>query len=110
MTKITKIDVTDKPNGVLFKNDIGFPIICLIKNGKFDWEDVLLLNMDEMTDKFEDISSNPFEFVFIKFDETSFTSANKKSTVPNYTFSKLYEEELLDVTIRKDYENQYGPL
>lgn len=107
---VRKVFAELKPNGVLFKRDDGQLIICLIKEGKFDWDNVLALNMKEIKDKHDDLMANPFEFVFIRFNETQFTTMNQKTTIPNYTFSKLFDEGKLIETIKVDYEQQYGPL
>jgi hypothetical protein len=103
--------MNDKPNGVLFKTDLDNLVVCLIKDNQFDWENVLHLKMnEELENEYKDISSDPFEFVFIKWNETSITTMNQKSTIPNYTFSKLYDENKLEQTIKLDYEKQYGSL
>jgi hypothetical protein len=99
-----------KPNGVLFKTDLGTLTICLIKDKEFDWENILVLDMDKMTDKYDDILSDPFEFVFIYFNEDSFKTTDTKTTVYNNTFTKLYDEGLLEKVIKSDYEKQYGKL
>lgn len=102
---------TKKPNGVLFKRDDGNLIAVLIVDGKWDWDSCKVFQMEEMTDKYEDLSvKDPFEFVFIKWNEKTFTTMNKKTIVPNHSMSKLFDEGKLQKTIEKDYENQYGPL
>jgi hypothetical protein len=100
-----------KPNGVLFKRDDGNLIAVLIVDGKWDWDSCKVFQMEEMTDKYEDLSAkDPFEFVFIKWNEKTFTTMNKKTIVPNYSMSKLFDEGKLQKIIEKDYEKQYGPL
>lgn len=109
MTEVTK----DKPNGVLFKRDDGDVIVVLIVDGKWDWDNCKLFNTEEMTDKYDDISSkDPFEFVFLKWDEENMkmTTINSKSVVPNYSMSKLFDEGKLQKTIEKDYEKRYGSI
>lgn len=99
----------NKPNGVIFKRDDGQLIIVLIKDGKWDWDNCLVLKMEQMTDKYDDISAkDPFEFVFIKWDETKFTTMNKKTEVPHYSMLTLAEDGKLQEVIEKDYEAQYG--
>lgn len=109
MTEPTK----DKPNGVLFKRDDGNVIVVLIVDGNWDWDNCKVFNMEEMKDKYDDLSAtNPFEFVFIKWDgeNMKFTAMNSKSVVPNYSMSKLFDEGKLQKTIEKDYENRYGSI
>jgi hypothetical protein len=99
----------NKPNGVIFKRDDGQLIVVLIKDGKWDWDDCMILHMDEMKDKHDDISAkNPFEFVFIAWNEKSFTTMNEKTIVPNTSMSKLFDEGKLQITIELDYKYQYG--
>jgi hypothetical protein len=99
----------NKPNGVLFKRDDGQLIVALIEDGKWNWDAVKFLHMDEMKDKYDDISaSNPFEWVFCKWGEKHFTTMNKKTVFPNQSFSKLFEAGVFQEAVRKDYENQYG--
>lgn len=106
---IRKVFQEMKPNGVIFKRDDGQLIICPINDGKFDWDHVMVLNMEQMTDKYDDISAvNPFEFVFCKLEEDKFTTFNQKTTIPNTSFSKLYDSGLLEKVFQKDYENQFG--
>lgn len=103
----------DKPNGVLFKRDDGNVIVVLIVDGKWDWDNCKVFNMEEMTDKYDDLSAvNPFEFVFLKWDEENkkMTTINSKTVVPYYSMSKLFNEGNLQKTIEKDYENRYGPI
>jgi hypothetical protein len=99
----------EKPNGVLFKNDSGRLIVCLINpDGVFDWENVLLLK--DMPDKFDDLSiEDPFEFVFIIWDDESMTMTtfDQKSVVQHYSFTKLYEDGILKSTIELDYKRQF---
>ena len=101
----------NKPNGVLFKRDDGNVIVVLIVDGKWDWDNCKFFNMEEMTDKYDDVSAkDPFEFVFLKWDEENMkmTTMDSKSVVPNYSMSKLFAEGKLQKTIEKDYENRYG--
>lgn len=105
----------NKPNGVLFKNDVGRLILCLIKENEFDWDNLLVLNKAELLNEHEDSSSQdlseyPFEYVFVRVENDKFTTTNQKTTIPNYTFTKLYDEGKLFGTIQKDYEKQYGPI
>lgn len=103
----------NRPNGVLFKRDDGNVIVVLIVDGKWDWDNCKVFNMEEMTDKYDDLSAvNPFEFVFIKWDEENkkVTTENSKTVVPNYSMSKLFDEGKLQVTIEKDYELRYGSI
>jgi hypothetical protein len=103
----------DKPNGVLFKRDDGNVIAVLIVDGKWDWDHCKVFDMAEMTDKFDDLSAvNPFEFVFIRWNEENkkVTTENSKTVVPNYSMSKLFDEGKLQKTIENDYELRYGPI
>lgn len=103
----------NRPNGVLFKRDDGNIIVVLIVNGKWDWDNCKVFNMEEMKDKYNDLSAkDPFEFVFLNWDEETLkmTNINSKTVVPNYSLSKLFDEGKLQTTIEKDYENRYGPL
>lgn len=98
-----------KPNGVLFKLDDGKLCVVLLKNNEWDWDNVHVLNTDNMDDKYDDISaSDPFEFVFILWEEHRFTTCNIKTTVPNNSFIKLHDEGFLQPIIKRDYEKQYG--
>ena len=99
----------DKPNAVLFKLDNGKPILSLIKDGKFDWENVLYI---ETGDIFDDLSaSDPFEFVFCCWDGSTITTPFKQKTiVPGASFSDLFENGLFYKTVETDYENQFGKL
>lgn len=109
MTETTK----DKPNGVLFKRDDGNLTAVLIVDGKWDWDHCKVFNMNDVKIKHDDISAvNPFEFVFIKWDEENMklTTENSKTVVPNYSMSKLFDEGKLQLTIEKDYEFRYGSI
>jgi hypothetical protein len=103
MTEPMKNKIT--PNGVLFKTDDEKPAVCLIKNEMFDWDNVLVFDPEELN---VDLSSNPFEFVFVNYESGSLKTTDKKTTVPNYTFSKLYDENKLQNTIEHDYKKQYN--
>lgn len=100
----------EKPNGVLFKNDSGRLIVCLISaDGIFDWERVLLLK--EMPDKFDDLSAeDPFEFVFIIWNDEAqtMTTLNQKSVVQHYSMTKMFEDGILKSTIELDYKRQFA--
>ena len=100
----------DKPNAVLFKTDLDNLVVCLVKDNHFDWENVLYLEMSEEKENEYNLSSNPFEFVFVKWNERGLITTNQKTTVSSYNFSRLYEEGKLEQTIELDYEKQYGPL
>ena len=101
----------DKPNGVLFKRDDGQLIVVLIEDGKWNWENILHLNMNNLDGSFEDLSSaNPFEFVFINWKETSFDTVSEKTSVPDNSFLSLHDKGQLKNTIEKDYVNQYGSI
>ena len=99
----------NKPNGVIFKRDDGQLIVVVIKDGKWDWDEIKLLHMDEMKDKYDDISaSNPFEWVFCKWGEKQFTTMNQKTIIENSSFSKMFENGTFCKAVEKDYEAQYG--
>lgn len=101
----------NRPNGVLFKRDDGNLIVVLIVDGKWDWDNCKLFNMEEIKDKYDDLSAkDPFEFVFVKWDEENrkMTTSDSKSVVPNYSMSRLFDEDKLQKTIEKDYELRYG--
>ena len=96
------------PNGVLFKTDDGNVCVTLLNNGEWDWENVLKFNMELVKDKFNDLSTtNPFEYVFCHWGDTEFTVENKKTVIPNMSFSKMYDEGKLTETIRVDYNSQF---
>lgn len=98
----------NKPNGVLFKLDNGQLCIVLLKETGWDWENVLHLQMDDLKDKFEDLSAvNPFEWVFIYFTEKEFTVCNQKTILPKMSFSQLYDTGVFTKLVQSDYERQY---
>lgn len=97
------------PNAVIFKRDDGQLIVIVRKDGEWDWENVLHLNMDEMKDKFDDLSaSNPFEWVFCNWGEKEFTTTSQKTIIPNQSFSKMFEANTFKESLKVDYETQYG--
>jgi hypothetical protein len=99
----------NKPNGVLFKLDNGQLCVALIKDGVWNWDEILYLHMNEMKDKYDDISAvNPFEWVFCKWGEKQFTTMNKKTIFPNQSFSKMFEAGVFQESVKIDYEMQYG--
>lgn len=103
----------NKPNGVLFKRDDGNLIAVLIKENKWDWDNCIVFDMNERTNKHDDISAkDPFEFVFIKWDEENgtYTTMDKKTIIPKYSMFKLFDENKFQETIERDYEYQYGPI
>jgi hypothetical protein len=64
--------------------------------------------MELVKDKFNDLSrTNPFEYVFCHWGDTEFTVENKKTVIPNMSFSKMYDEGKLTETIRVDYNSQF---
>jgi hypothetical protein len=99
----------NKPNAVLFKLDDGS--LCVVKreNNQFNWEKMLHLTMtEELVKQYEDLSaSNPFEFVFVYWDEEKFSTCEQKSIVPDKSFLQLADENKLVGTIELDYKEQY---
>lgn len=99
----------NKPNAVLFKRDDGQLVVVVIENGKWDWDKLKILPMDEMKDKYDDISAvNPFEWVFCKWRDNVLTTMNQKTVIPNSSFSKMFDEGVFCQAVEEDYENQYG--
>ena len=92
-----------KPNGVLFKLDDGTVVFVLIKDGVWDWD--ILIKPKE--DYWKDLSAvNPFEWVFIFYDEinSTITTFNNKTTIENASFLKLHDSNTLKGFIEMDYK------
>jgi len=95
----------NKPNGVLFKINNGNLCICLLIDDKWDWDNVKVFK----SNRHDDISTeNPFEFVFITWNEDVFITDDKKSSVPNSSFDKLMLENKLHEIISLEYKKQYN--
>ena len=94
------------PNGVLFKLDDGKPCVVLRKLDTWNWD---LLLIPQGGDQWPDLSAkDPFEFVFIFKDDKSLTTTNIKTTVPNQSFLRLHEANLLQTIIEEDYNRRYS--
>ena len=96
----------DKPNAVLFKLETNQLCIVLLKDDKWDWINMLHLDMEPLKSDFDDLStSNPFEFVFCYWYEDKFSTGTRKVIIPNQSFLKLIENDTLQKTIEAEYNN-----
>ena len=98
----------NEPNGVLFHLDDGKAVFILRKNNEWDWNDCRIAHEDQ----WKDLSvSNPFEFVFIYYDDTDpkthrITTFNTKTCIPNASFLTLQAAGILKNCIDMDYKMQ----
>lgn len=92
------------PNAVLFKLLDGSP--CIIRRNADGWdlEHAYKMNVDH----WPDISSkDPFEFVFINFNEDKVVTDMSKTIIPNHSCYSLYTSNLLIPMIEDDYQRRY---
>jgi hypothetical protein len=92
-------------NSVLFKLDDGQLCVFLRQDGQWDFKTVVKLQ--DMEDKFPDLASDPFEFVFCHFDgeKKNLTCGMRKTTVQDMTFLTLHEAGLLQTVIEHDFRS-----
>lgn len=96
-----------KPNAVLFRLETGNCCIVMKTENGWDWENIKVLYQE----CFQDLSyENPFEFIFCNVDDTDdlkINTASQKSSIPETSFTKLYNSEMFIKIIESDYKRQF---